>query len=80
MRFIVQFVSENQGCSLGDIFDHFQQRDGRELHDLVVQAHEAGLIDAGLGRKKGDALRFGNMEITDTGKRWLERTQTHFRG
>ena len=81
MRRVVQFVVDHEGCSIDAIRNHFAETALQDVENLVIQTHEAGLIDAQLTYTRmmdGDSPNFGYIRSTPEGRAWLERTRCCF--
>ena len=80
MSYILEFVIENEGCSIDDIKNAYPEKRNLERH--VIHLHESNRIDAQLRYKNmidGDVPMFGYIRSTPEGRGWLERTRAQWR-
>ena len=79
MRYVLDFVIQNEGCSIDDIQSAHPQRN---VERDVIYLHESNRIDAQLTYTRmmdGESPNFGFIRSTAEGRAWLERTRPRWR-
>ena len=79
MRYVLEFVIENESCSIDDIKNAYPERD---VEQDVIRLHESNRLDARLTYTRmldGDSPNFGYIRSTPEGRGWLERTRPQWK-
>ena len=79
MRYVLEFVIQNEGCTIDDIKNAYPERD---VEQDVIHLHESNRIDARLAYTRmlnGDSPNFGFIRSTPEGRALLARTRPRWR-
>ena len=74
MRPVIQYISDNRGCTTADVAAFLQEYDLPQIESLVEKSWREGLVTGVTQTEslEGPSLNFGFLFITWNGTRWLE--------